>query len=350
MISEKIKITTENDRKSNFELLRIILILMIIILHYMHPNMGGIYSSVEKFSFNYWIIHLMESICIVAVDTFILITGFFMNNKNKIKVNKIVNLLYLTLVWGFIIYMTVAFIEIFTKKDIFNISNQRILQSFTSRWFVLTYVALYLLIPYINKFISSISKKQYQVLLLILVCCFYIYPTIFENTMMPDKGYGITNFVVLYLIGSYIKLYFNDVYIRNKAILIYCICVIATMICSCISNTAFNYSSIFNLLGAISLFLIFKSIKIKNNKIINKLASYTFAIYIIHENQLISAFLYRRIFNTLKYSNSNYLLLHMVFTAIGIYIICVILEFVRRLIMNKYVDSKIEKIDYCIKV
>lgn len=61
------------ERSSNFELLKVILTLMIIVLHYCNPNMGGIIENVNKYSFNYYIVHFIESACIIAVNTFIII-------------------------------------------------------------------------------------------------------------------------------------------------------------------------------------------------------------------------------------------------------------------------------------
>lgn len=58
-------------RSSNFELLRIISIIMIITLHYLeyyalpHANIGTL---------NYYIIHFIESVCIMGVNCFVLIT------------------------------------------------------------------------------------------------------------------------------------------------------------------------------------------------------------------------------------------------------------------------------------
>ena len=86
---EKNKKIEENkkNRSSNFELLRILLILMIIILHYCNTRMGGVLQNVKESTANYYFIHFVESACIVAVNVFILITGYFMNNKKEIEFN-----------------------------------------------------------------------------------------------------------------------------------------------------------------------------------------------------------------------------------------------------------------------
>lgn len=69
-----------DQRESNIELLRIILILMVIVLHYLNGNMGGELSHFERNSLNFFLGHIIESFSIIAVNVFIIITGFFSYN------------------------------------------------------------------------------------------------------------------------------------------------------------------------------------------------------------------------------------------------------------------------------
>lgn len=88
------------QRASNIELLRIVLILMIIILHYLNGGMGGLLLHVRENSTNYYLGHLLESFCIIAVNVFILITGYFSVNKTNISVSKVIRLLLIMIFWG----------------------------------------------------------------------------------------------------------------------------------------------------------------------------------------------------------------------------------------------------------
>lgn len=338
-----------NERNSSFELLRILLILMIIALHYCNANYGGALGNVEKGSFNYWIVHFIESACIVAVNVFVIITGYFMNDRTEVKINKVINIVYLTVIWGIIIYI----IALFSGKTKISLESFVVfVDTITNRWFVVIYCLLYLLIPYINKFIHTMNKEQYTVLLSILVCTLYVYSTVFKTTVaMVDRGYGIANFIVLYLIGSYIKIYHDDFKSLSKSIVMYLLCVVCTTLLSNIDTSkAWQYNSIFNLIGSVSLFFIFKSIKMKNIKVINWLASYTFSAYIIHENKFIINNLYKEVFNCTKYYNRKALIINLGVSVLGIYIICIVAETIRRLIMKKYIDKQINKMEYSIKM
>lgn len=337
----------ESNRKSNFELLRIVCILMIIGLHYNNARMGGALGNVIEGTPNYYIVHFTESLFIVAVNVFILITGYFSYKKESVKVSKVIHLFYLCIVYGISIFA----LMLLTGNIVINVSSiKTLINTICSRWFVVIYIILYLLIPYINKLLNAIDKKQHRILLIILIFFFYIWPTFYNAITISDGGYGIINFVTLYLIGAYIAKYVDYDIKKYKTIGIYLLCAIITTLFSCYTSLgAYAYIFIFNLIGSIALFLTFKNLKIKNNKIINKLSGYVFVAYIIHENEFIRLMIYKNLFKTVDFYQSKYMVLHMIGTVICIFILCIIIEYIRRLIMKKLIDDKIEKIKYEIK-
>lgn len=334
------------NRKSNFELLKIVSILMVILLHYNNSRMGGALGNVIKGSFNYYLVNFTESLCIIAVNLFVLITGYFSYKKDKIKVSKVINLFYQCIIYGILIYFILV---LFDKIVINKASLLKLRDTIFDRWFILIYSILYLLIPYINKIISSINKNQYKVLILISTIFFYIWPTIYKNTTIKDSGYGIVNFITLYFIGAYIAKYQDKKIHKYITIPVYILCAIITTYLACNTKiNAYAYNQIFNLIGAVSLFLTFKNINIGSNKIINKLASYTLSTYIIHENSLLVSILYKNIFLTTKFYHRKLIIVNMSYTVLGIFIMCVLIEYIRRLLMKK-IDKGIDKIKLEIK-
>lgn len=336
----------EKIRNSNFELLKVILTIMILVLHYCNGYIGGALSNIPVGTVNYHLIHIAESLCIASVNTFIVITGYFMCRKNEIRISKILKILYLTLVYGVLIFFgwfIISHPQINTETIKLSVA------SISNRWFVIIYCILFLLIPYINKVVQSINKRQFQILLVILLFFFYIWPTFFTNITVKDNGYGITNFLTLYLTGGYINLHCSGFKSVSKSTLVFVLCSAATYFFSLFSENAFYYNSVFNLIGAVALFEIFHGLTVKNSKRINFLATYAFSTYIIHENPLISKWLYRDVFQTSNYWTSQYLILNLIITTIGIYALCVLIEFIRRYVMKK-ADRLIEKTEYTLKV
>ena len=223
--------------------------------------MGGALSNTIEGTTNYYVIHLIESLCIIAVNCFFIITGYFMAEKNKVCLGKPIKLILVSFFYGGLCYLIGVYfdIESFTiKKFISSIIN-----FYNSKWFVWSYVIVYCLIPYINKTLISLDKSQYKILLLIEVSFFSIIPTFFPYVSYNDNGYGIISFIMLYCIGGYLKRYYKDVVNNYMYLLIYLLCSVLTCILVLSKpeiNVWWRYNSILNITSTISLFIFFKNI------------------------------------------------------------------------------------------
>ena len=220
-----------------------------------------------------------------------------------------------------------------------------------ARWFADIYILLYFLHPYINKVISNINKKQYTMLILICVFFFSIWSSILKpqgvlnlNTFINDNGYGITNFIMLYLIGAYIRKYYEDKKLKKMPLLIvYIVLSLTGTFIYYKFPAAANYNFIINIINSVILFLIFKNIKITKGKIISKVAECSLAVYIIHENLFIVSHIYKDIFQTPLFYDSPWMILHMIGTCIAIFAICVLIEFARKFIFKVSINKLIDK-------
>lgn len=139
------------NRKSNIELLRIIAMFMILGLHVNYlavtaPNAQDIATS-PLISF---MRIFMENICIVGVNVFVLISGWFgINFKTKGLSSFLFQCIFISLLI-FIAFAVTGEVEV----------NQRNIMSVfliykNAYWFVWAYLFLYILAPVLNSFISS---------------------------------------------------------------------------------------------------------------------------------------------------------------------------------------------------
>lgn len=341
------KETNKITRNSNIELLRIVLILMVISLHYLNGADwgGGLLSHVTQGSLNYYIANFLESAFIMAVDTFIIITGYFSLNKTSIRIAKPIKLYSLLIFYGLIFS---AFMLCF-KNPVMNFETLKfVAKTICYRWFLVIYCVLYILIPFLNKFIHSLTQKQFFTLLVINAIFFYVINTFSPWLTVNDYGYGIVNFINLYLVGAYLKLYHPDPLPKKIGSLIFLGCVLFTTVFSIIplafaSSRAWSYISIFNLISAIALFEFFRAMDIKYNSVINYFASYTFAVYIINGCGPVPPFVYRKIFKSDLYWNHPHMIFNFIICVLGFYCICVVIEFMRRCLFSKYGINKSRK-------
>lgn len=165
-------------------------------------------------------------------------------------------------------------------------------------WFITIYVILSILSPILNKMSLSLSKREFKSILIIGFFIIYVWHTLcfILNFGMPidDAGYGIPNFLFLYLCGRYIKLHCDLSSMKLNFLFCYaCICFslfIFQLLYSLLLGFSFtsllSYNTIFIFGGALSLFLFFAKKRISHNKLINGWAKNCLAVYIIHMHPL----------------------------------------------------------------
>lgn len=198
-------------RNSNIELLRIITMFGVILLHY---NGMVAFAAVQEGSVNQYILLFLESVCIGAVNLFILITGFFLSKSNERKLSRAVELLVLVMLTGMVKYLLGAGLEDFHLRSLAGSAVPR-------NHFITMYVTLYLISPGLNRMTQGLSRKQYGTMVLIAFLLFNVIPSgldlVRESTgkflsdMYPigtggsQYGYNIINFIMMYLLGGYLR-------------------------------------------------------------------------------------------------------------------------------------------------
>lgn len=336
-------------RDSNFELLRIVLISMIICLHYL--KYGGALHALKPFNSNYYIALGLESLFIIAADCFILITGYYQIN-GKLKLKKVINL------WTQVIFYSVTISSIFWFTKIEPINISKIFVTFFpiisgTYWFVTLFIVLYLFSPFLNIALHNMKKEDHKKLILVSAVFFVLLPSI-NFTYFTDTGYSLYNFVFLYCVGAYVRKY--DLPVKNLTFFLfgYLMCSFlifsGVMLLRTFSETPeyfftdpWNYNFIFVELGAICLFMVFKNIKIQS-PMINFIATSVFGIYLISNHPFVLDVLYSKILHCADYYYSPLFVRHMLFSGVGILVSCLIIDFFRQklfLVLHKLIPKSI---------
>lgn len=320
-------------RDSNIEILRIIAIIMVIGLHYLNENMGGALGALSNGHINYYIAHYIESLNIVAVNLFVIVSAYFLVDKSIPKLSKIIKLVILSYFYGLLFYIIGI---IFNINEFSFIGLIKSINPFLygGYWFIKIYIILYLLSPFINKFISTLNKKSHKGVIILIGIFFSVWPSFLPHAPNNDNGYGIISFVFLYLIVAYIKKYYKNNKSTKYYICIYFLAVSITFIFSLIPfKSAWTYNFVFNIIGSIALFLGIKKIKLKSN-IINYIATYTFAIYLIHFNNTMIILVFKGLLKCADFYYSNLFFINLIIGIIIIFLISFIIEFIRRMSIN----------------
>ena len=278
------------DRNSNIELLRIVATVGVIILHYNNIESGKAFLYTENIGINYQLLLMLELLSICAVNIFIIISGFFLCESNKLSVKKPIILLAEVVIFQYVRYILEIWGGIINARSL-----AECLVPFN--WYVWVYIALYVISPFINIIISAINKRQFQIFLGIWIVLFSFWPTVIDlfsslfkvnltalyttGTFGSGDGYTIINFILMYLFGAYIKKYGREI-AWWKALGAYSIISLILYLYARVSfSGALAYSNPLVIFQAVTLFKAFEEIKFQS-KFINKVAEGCFTVYLLH--------------------------------------------------------------------
>ena len=337
-----------NGRLPNFEVLRTIAMLMVVIWHFYAHGLGYVTRSVIDTSgiglFNYLVSDYVVVVCSVCVNVYVLISSYFLIDK-PFNCTRFIRL------WMQVVFYSVLFAVIAHFMLPEGNSWPEVINNFTPirsnvYWFVTLYMGLLLLAPFLSKTVSSLTKSQYKkfICVLVLLGCTTDLSFPWGNAMRVEGGYSLIWFIVLFFVGSYLRRF--DINIRPSKI-IFCFFIlsfatwgydaIGVLMSHFIRHQEIQSHPIYyngmSFFLSVLFFTWFKSLKIKKSiltKLLIWLAPYTFGVYLIHDNLYVRSFLWDRMLDMKSYMGSPSLLFIMVLLAISIFLFCVVIDYIRK--------------------
>ena len=271
----------------------------------------------------------------VAVNVFVLISGYF---GIKLKPKKLWSLNWMVTFYCVVFLLmgrVLGFHGFEARKD----WMQFVPVVTKQYWFITVYFALCFMSPFLNKLVEVFDKEMYKKLLLTCFALFVVLPTFAVilnfKTITLDSGYGLVNFMFLYMLGRYIRLHFTSSWNKYKYLLAY-FCSMSVMAAFQILyskllgfdfDALISYDTLFTFTGAVSFFLYFQQLNF-SSKLINTLAAPCLAVYVIHINPIIFRPLFVEVLNVKGYNGISYIAC-LILLPIVIYIACAGIEIVR---------------------
>lgn len=272
-----------SERNSNFEVLRLLSILFVVMEHFITQSPLSQASQLGHGIIN----AILGSGARIAVNVFIILGSWFAIDA-RFKAERIVRM-YLEVVFYSI---TITLLMIATGHAH---SPRPILQGLLpffgrSVWFASAYISLYAISPFLNR-IFLLPRKQLALLVILLAILFPVVATIPCSTPI-DYLSDFTWFCVVYILIGWIKRenLINTIRIKWPLLVIgfsiYLLLALASM-----NNTAApvirywldDIKSMPNFICALAMFSYFAKCTPRKNKLINKCAGAIFAVYIIHQ-------------------------------------------------------------------
>lgn len=326
----------KNNRESNIELLRIVLMLMIISHHVIVHGFGlkNITSQSYNVNNSTYIEILLNSFFVIGVNGFVFISGYF---GIKFNLKRIISIAIQAISYSVVFYLALCLIN---KIDFDFVS---FIKSFfpISRniwWFITTYIGLYFIAPFLNTGIKNIPKNELLYILTGLFILNCISSFVFVG--ISNNGYDLFNFIFVYLIGRFAKQ--NDLRIKHSGVtLLICTGIITVLGLGLVYINKFPlvwhlfyYNNPIIILSAISIFFIFLNLKIGYNRYINNIAQLILGVYMIHDYPNIRNYI-SGIVELLKNNYSQALLpLILIALILSIFIVCSLIEYLRLCLYN----------------
>ena len=344
------------QRQANIELLRIIAMFMIIMIH---ANCGAISwpttdemltSPLSTFSR-----YLFESIGIVSVNVFILISGWFTITVNKLKT---LSFVYQVLFFNIGIYI------LFVATGLERISLSGISGSILNTgwdWFIKAYIVLMILAPVLNAFLKDDEEIVHRNVVMYFFLFSFVYGWIGGARRFFVAGYGPLSFIGLYLLSNYINKVKRGIYIPphyiNKLVnfnkyyylISFILCTLALSIAASALTyigkaeyvqVFYAYSNPLIIISAASLFLFFENITIKQSKLISFLAASSFTVYLFHDQPNIRSYFDSTARNIYEGTNGYITILSIGLFLCAVYLLAVLVDQLRIYswkLINKYI-------------
>lgn len=325
---------------------------MVVLAHYIGWGTTHCILDSNVFFSNGFILNSLaypffSTLCTLGVICFVMISGFFMCEGNVLRVDRIMKTWLPTVFYSVVFSLMALCLHKASAKDavlsFFPIGTDQY-------WFVTKYVAIVLLSPFLNVLINTLSQRGFLIALAI-VALLTITITMgipYGNVFFSDNPFSVASFVLVYLIGAYIRKYSLPLYVVRHCWLLFAGFIIlqggvGIMInyLRIESHTLIGgFSAGYNALSLVPgtlLFIGFKNHRFRESVFVKfcvSAAPYCFGVYLIHENTYVRDFLWNGPFDMSVYWQSPLWLLYALLVPCLFLIIGCLIEFLRVKLFN----------------
>ena len=320
----------KQERSSNIELFRIVVMLLIVAHHYVLGY--GLTMHQNELTAQSWFLYLWGMWGKTGINCFVLITGYFMC-KSEITLRKFLKLLLEIEFYTVVIYL------IFVSTGYVEFSSIRLLRILwpindVNSGFLSGFLLYFLFIPFLNVLVRNLQRKQH---LALIGMSLFVYtflakiPDFFWGGVFCSVNY-LTWFSIIHIIASYLRYYpmrcDHNTNLWIVATIISVVLAMMSVVCVRLTGMGAYYfvsdsNAPFALLVAVCSFMLFKSIEIPYSKLINNIAASTFGVLLIHANSdTMRQWLWHDMLHCDEMFGTSYLYLHAILCPIVVFVVC----------------------------
>ena len=180
-----------SKRQANFELLRIVAMMMIIVLHYLNKANLTTEFAKDPSAVNYAAL-LIDAFCAVAVNCYVLLSGYFLV-ESAWKPERIASLVAQVLFYSILIPIPLALTHFgglsFGGLSIYDWLIYVLPIETEHYWFATAYLLMYAFAPLLAAGVRAVEKRTLQIVIVVLVFYFCVWKSIIPVVIATDR-YG----------------------------------------------------------------------------------------------------------------------------------------------------------------
>lgn len=333
-------------RQSNFELLRIVCMISIVVFHlYTQTDAGNLaLANGIPYFFFVFLGYGGRLVC----NCFVMIGAWFLCDLD-FKPERIINL------WLQVFFYAVSITVVCAVINVPEATLITLIQAFLPImgrpvWFAAEYLCLLMLSPFLNQLITQAEAVCGRLLVIfgiLIIGCATLFPV--EHTTPAFSE--LVWFMFLYLFVAYFKKYprswmekrcpciCGGVFVYLSMITIYTLSKELGME-GLASYYLVHYENLFSFAVSVFLFYTFKNIRIGSNRAINIIGESTFAVYVIHQTPCFYPVLWNGIFAVNEHVGRSDFLGYILFVVITIFICSIVVENIRKFCFKRWVYTR----------
>lgn len=293
----------EKNRMANLELLRCVAMMMVVVLHYL--GKGGLLADLtaERLNVPELAAWLLEAFCIVAVNVYMFLSGYFLSGSS-FRLSRLIQLWLQVWVYSVVFGLAGALSGVMRgdEFDLHYLLGLIFPILMKHYWFMTAYVFLYLMLPLVGMAVAKMTKGQLKVTLGLLLFAFCILKSVLPIRFeMDGQGYDCLWYLCVFLTAAYVRRFGLPILTRRgRSAALYvggCLAVFAGTLAlrqvylrtgslERMLKIFLEYNHILPFLAAVGLFGIFCRIQVGGRAaaLVNKIGPYTLGVYLLHEN------------------------------------------------------------------
>ena len=341
--------TAKTPRNSAIELLRILAMAMIVLSHIcVHSGFDNTYSQLSLNRLFVQFGYLGN----LGVALFVMICGYFQSGLRSRALSRL-----LAQVWFYSLSLFLIFRFGFGYPYSAELLRQAFFPTvFNEYWFFTAYIILFLLSPFVNLLLRSLTREQCRTLLVLMLLLWSVIPTLTKQHMYATE---LPQFLLYYCLGAYFRMYpencFRKCWVRWAAALgsmavLYGLTVVLgywerfTPEAFGASARFYDRNSLLILTAAVGLFTLAVYARPFKNDFINAVAGCTFGVYLIHDHPLVRELLWKDWLHWGHYFTSGSFIPRLIGSVVLVYAVCTAVEWLRQKTVAKPMEAAIDSL------